>query len=135
LPDFRAFIDFRYDRHYTSKEILGYIYAVLHPPIYRARYAEFLRIGFPRVPFPDRADHFEALSALGWGLIQAHLLPEVPRRELAAYHGRCDHQIEAVGYSPAERAIAINKRRNRSSRCPRPYGIFTSAGIRWSTNT
>ncbi len=41
--------------------------------------------------------------------IQAHLLRELPRRGLAAYHGRADHTVEAVRYAPAEQAIAINK--------------------------
>jgi predicted helicase len=98
-----------FEHHYTPEEILGYIYAVLHAPTYRRRYAEFLRIDFPRVPFPESADDFETLSGLGWALVQAHLLRELPWRGLAAYHGRGDHTIEAVRYSPAEQAIAINK--------------------------
>jgi predicted helicase len=107
--DFRDFIDSRYEHHYTPEEILGYTYAVLHAPTYRARYAEFLRIDFPRVPFPEAADDFEILSGLGWALIQAHLLRELPRRGLAAYHGRGEHNVEAVRYAPADQAIAINK--------------------------
>jgi hypothetical protein len=45
--------------------------------------AEFLRIDFPRVPFPDSAEDFETLSGLGWALVQAHLLRELPRQKLA----------------------------------------------------
>lgn len=108
-PEFRAFIDARYAHHYTPEEILGYIYAVLHAPTYRTRYAEFLRIDFPRIPFPELADDFETLSGLGWALIQVHLLRKLPRRGLAAYHGKGDHTVEAVRYSPADQAIAINK--------------------------
>jgi predicted helicase len=108
-PNFRAFLDTRYEHHYTPEEILGYIYAVLHAPTYRTRYVEFLRIDFPRVPFPESADDIENLSGLGWALIQAHLLRELPRRGLAVYHGRGDHNVEAVRYAPAEQAIAINK--------------------------
>ncbi|MGH7817622.1 MAG: type ISP restriction/modification enzyme, partial [Candidatus Binatia bacterium] len=93
--DFRAFLDARYEHHYTPEEILGYIYAVLHAPAYRTRYAEFLRIDFPRVPFPEAADDFEILSGLGWALVQAHLLRELPRRGLAAYHGKGDHTVAA----------------------------------------
>ena len=52
-PAFRAFLDTRYEHHYSPEEILGYIYAILHAPTYRTRYAEFLRIDFPRVPFPE----------------------------------------------------------------------------------
>ena len=107
--DFRAFIDARYEHHYTPEEILGYIYAVLHAPAYRIRYAEFLRIDFPRVPFPELADEFEKLSKLGWALVQAHLLRELPRKKLADYHGKGDHAVEAVRYLPQEKSIWINK--------------------------
>jgi predicted helicase len=107
--EFREFIDSEYEHHYTPEEILGYVYAVLHAPTYRTRYAEFLRTEFPRVPFPDAGNDFEALSELGWALIQAHLLRELPCRGLAAYHGRGDHTVEAVRYAPGEQAIAINK--------------------------
>jgi predicted helicase len=107
--EFRVFLDARYEHLYTPEEILGYIYAVLHAPAYRTRYAEFLRRDFPRVPFPEAADDFEALSGLGWALVQAHLLRELPRSGLAAYHGTGDHTVEAVRYSPREQAVWINK--------------------------
>jgi predicted helicase len=108
-PKFRAFVDSRYEHHYTPEDILGYIYAVLHAPMYRTRYAEFLRIDFPRIPFPESGDDFEALAGLGWALVQTHLLRELPRCGLAAYHGKGDHTVEAVRYSPQEQAISINK--------------------------
>jgi predicted helicase len=107
--DFRAFIDARYEHHYTPEEIIGYIYALLYAPTYRNRYAEFLRIDFPRVPFPQSADDFEKLSKLGWALVQTHLLRDVPRKGLAAYQGKGDHTVEAVRYSPEEKSISINK--------------------------
>jgi predicted helicase len=107
--NFRAFLDARYEHHYTPEEILGYIYAVLYAPSYRTRYAEFLRIDFPRVPFPQSSSDFETLSGLGWALVQAHLLHELPRRGLANYQGKGNHTIDAVRYSPADQAIAINK--------------------------
>ena len=47
--NFRSFLDARYEHHFTPEEIFGYIYAVLHAPTYRTRYAEFLRNDFPRV--------------------------------------------------------------------------------------
>jgi predicted helicase len=106
--DFRAFIDSRYAHHYTAEEILGYIYAVLHAPTYRARYAEFLRIDFPRVPFPESTDDFEKLCGLGWALVQAHLLRELPRKRLAGYSGKGDHAVEAVRYSIEEQTVWIN---------------------------
>ncbi|MGH6803668.1 MAG: type ISP restriction/modification enzyme, partial [Methyloceanibacter sp.] len=107
--EFRAFIDARYEHHYTPEEIFGYIYAVLHAPSYRARYADFLRTDFPRVPFPESAENFETLSELGWELVQAHLLHELPRKGLATYPVKGDHAVEAVRYSRDEQAIWINK--------------------------
>ncbi|HUG81424.1 MAG TPA: type ISP restriction/modification enzyme [Bryobacterales bacterium] len=112
---FRDFIDAYYEYHYTPEEILGYIYAVLHAPTYRERYSEFLRSDFPRVPFPESAENFEALSELGWELVQAHLLRELPRNGLANYHGKGDHTVEAMRYSPDEEAVWINK-----TQCFRP---------------
>lgn len=34
----------------TPEAIFYYIYAIFHSPTYRQRYAEFLKIDFPRVP-------------------------------------------------------------------------------------
>ena len=98
-----------YDRYYSSEEVLGYIYSVLFSPTYRTRYAEYLRIDFPRIPLPENAGDFENLSSLGWALVKAHLLEGVLRRGLADYHGRGDHKIEGVRYSADENAIHINK--------------------------
>src|SRR5262249_45524120 len=99
----------RYGQHYSPEEILGYIYAVLHAATYRIRYVELLRREFPRVPFPKSADDFEILSGLGWALVQAHLLRELPRKGLAKYHGKGEHTVEFVRYSPGEHAVSINK--------------------------
>ncbi len=55
-------------------DILDYIYAVLHSPTYREKYKEFLKIDFPRVPYPKDADTFWRLVKLGGELRQIHLL-------------------------------------------------------------
>lgn len=107
-PDFRTYLDARFDHHYTPEEVLGYIYAVLHAPAYRSRYAEFLRIDFPRIPFPETREHFDALSGLGWALVQVHLLKEKPAHRLAAYPDRGANEVEKPRYSPEEHAIWIN---------------------------
>ena len=108
-PAFRNFIDSKYENHYSPEELLGYIYSVLHAATYRSVYAEFLRIDFPRVPFPEKASDFEALSKLGWELVQAHLLKDYPDAELAKLNGKGDETVEAARYSEVEKAIWINK--------------------------
>lgn len=81
---------------------------MLYAPTYRARFAEFLRIDFPRIPFPETAAAFEALSQLGWALVQAHLLRAFPRRGLAKYLGNGDHRVDRPRYVEAEQAVWIN---------------------------
>jgi predicted helicase len=77
--EFRTFVNAKYSKAYTPEQILGYIYAILHSPTYRSRYAEFLKIDFPRIPFTDSAETFENLSAFGWELVQTHLMNKIPK--------------------------------------------------------
>jgi len=62
-------------------DILDYIYAVLHSPAYREKYKEFLKIDFPRVPYPKDLTTFEKLSNLGSQIREIHLL-ESPKVEV-----------------------------------------------------
>jgi predicted helicase len=55
-------------------DILDYIYAVLHSPTYREKYKEFLKIDFPRVPYPKDKETFWQLVTLGSQIRQIHLL-------------------------------------------------------------
>lgn len=55
-------------------DILDYIYAVLHSPTYREKYKEFLKIDFPRVPYPKDKVIFWQLVKLGGEIRQIHLL-------------------------------------------------------------
>ncbi len=67
-------------------DILDYIYAVLHSPTYRDKYKEFLKIDFPRVPYPENKETFWQLVKLGGEIRQLHLLesPDV-QSDLAQY--------------------------------------------------
>lgn len=55
-------------------DLLDYIYAVLHSPTYRETYKEFLKIDFPRVPYPKDVKTFWELVKLGGEIRQIHLL-------------------------------------------------------------
>jgi hypothetical protein len=57
----------------TPENILDYIYAYLHSPNYREKYKEFLKIDFPRVPYPKDEKSFKELVALGAELRTIHL--------------------------------------------------------------
>lgn len=80
-------------------DILDYIYAVLHSPTYRETYKEFLKIDFPRVPYPKDAVTFWQLVALGGELRQLHLL-ESPKVEqyITQYPEDGDNVVGKVRY-------------------------------------
>jgi very-short-patch-repair endonuclease len=59
---------------FTPADIFHYIYAIFHSPTYRRRYAEFLKIDFPRVPLTANVGLFRALGGLGQQLVGLHLL-------------------------------------------------------------
>lgn len=60
----------------TPENILDYIYAVLHSPKYRETYKEFLKIDFPRVPYPTDKKEFERFVKLGERLRGLHLMTD-----------------------------------------------------------
>ncbi len=72
-------LKFTNEKEQTAKtfapiDVLDYIYAVLHSPNYRETYKEFLKIDFPRVPFPKDEKTFWDLVKLGGEIRQIHLL-------------------------------------------------------------
>jgi type I restriction-modification system DNA methylase subunit len=62
----------------TPEEILAYIYAVLHSPVYREKYLEFLKTDFPAIPMTRDEGVFRRYAALGQALIDLHLLKDIP---------------------------------------------------------
>lgn len=58
----------------NAEDVFHYIYAVFHSPGYRTRYAEFLKIDFPRLPLTGNLELFRTLARLGGELTALHLL-------------------------------------------------------------
>lgn len=54
--------------------VFDYIYGVLHCPTYRETYAEFLKIDFPRIPWPASPEVFWDVSDKGGQLRRLHLM-------------------------------------------------------------
>ncbi len=105
----------RYDGSDTFApiDILDYIYAVLHSPSYREKYKEFLKIDFPRVPYPKDQDTFWQLVKLGGEIRQIHLL-ESPLTEqyITQYPEDGDNLVVKPRFDSAQRdslgAVYIN---------------------------
>jgi predicted helicase len=80
-------------------DLLDYIYAVLHSPSYRERYKEFLKIDFPRVPYPQDVAQFRALATLGAKLRRLHLLEGVePVQGVATYPKEGNNNVEKLSF-------------------------------------
>ena len=63
-------------RSFGPEDVMHFIYGQLHSRSYQERYAEFLRIEFPRVFVPSSKDVFVALCQLGADLVAFHLLDD-----------------------------------------------------------
>jgi predicted helicase len=82
-------------------DILDYIYAVLHSPTYREKYKEFLKIDFPRVPYPKDANTFWQLVKLGGELRQIHLLEsKVVNKPITKFLVDGDNVVGKISFQP-----------------------------------
>ncbi len=79
--------------------IFDYIYGVLHCPAYRETYKEFLKIDFPRVPYPASSDVFWDISAKGTQLRKLHLMEDAAIGAAAyKFTGQGDSVVGKVSY-------------------------------------
>ncbi|MCK4386678.1 MAG: N-6 DNA methylase [Candidatus Pacebacteria bacterium] len=92
----------------TPEDIFDYIYAVLHSPSYREKYKEFLKIDFPRVPYPKDKKSFKALVKLGAELRSLHLLESSKVNQfITTYPVGGENIVEKVIYKDGK--VFINK--------------------------
>lgn len=77
------------------EDIFHYMYAVFHSSTYRQRYAEFLKIDFPRLPLTSDKDLFRELTAVGRELVSIHLM-EADLQKDSGYPVPGDNKVEKV---------------------------------------
>jgi hypothetical protein len=98
----------------TPENIFHYVYAVLYAPPYRKKYAEFLRIDFPRIPFTSDRGLFTQLAELGGRLVDLHLLRSSELDPpIARFQGEGDVKVVASGkrglrYDAERQRVYIN---------------------------
>ena len=88
-------------------DLLDYIYGLLYHPEYRERYFEFLKVDFPRIPYPDRAVCFDSYKAIGGQLRRLHLMEEQPERTGVTYPEVGDNSVTQQKW--ADDKVWINK--------------------------
>lgn len=94
----------------TPEAIFYYIYAIFHSPTYRQRYAEFLKIDFPRVPLTSNDKLFKDLGEKGEELVELHLMKSKKLNKLITkVGGDGDNAVTEVTYKPTEQRVYINK--------------------------
>jgi type I restriction-modification system DNA methylase subunit len=93
----------------SPEEILYYCYAVLYSNAYREKYAEFLKIDFPRIPFTSDHKLFLQMAELGSELAALHLLKsKALNNPIAKYRGSGEDLIGKPVYDEERQIVFIN---------------------------
>jgi predicted helicase len=81
----------------VHEDIFYYIYAVFNSPNYKRRYAEFLKIDFPRIPLVSNIKLFRELVKIGSELTALHLLVSpVLDKHITEFFGDKNSQVEKI---------------------------------------
>ena len=107
--EFLFFLKEKYNYEFSPEQILGYIYAVLHSQTYREKYFDDLKIDFARIPFVNSTNEFLELSVLGTNLVNAHLLKNIPNKNIGEFNGVGNNIVEKVSYNEKTQQIFINQ--------------------------
>ena len=89
------------------QELFDYIYAVLHSPNYRTTYKEFLKIDFPRIPYPTSAEEYHRLTTIGGQLRRMHLMEDVPQSKNAQFNTPGNNLVDKPQFKDG--SVWINK--------------------------
>ena len=108
-PEFLTAIKEKLGYTPTPEKIFYYAYAIFHSPTYRQRYAEFLKIDFPRLPLTKNDQLFNNLATQGEQLVNLHLLKSDQFNQLTTtYEGEGDNQVTQVIYNDQLQRVYIN---------------------------
>ena len=84
----------------TPEDILFYVYSVFHSPGYRNRYAEFVKVDFPRLPLPTSLAVLRDLADIGDDLVALHLMKSrVLDRPITTYEGPTNPEVGRFAWS------------------------------------
>jgi predicted helicase len=96
--------------NFGPEDIFNYAYAIFHSPTYRTRYAELLKIDFPRLPLTSDKELFKALVEKGAELVSLHLMESPMLNTLITKYPIDDsHKVEKVDYNENNQRVYINK--------------------------
>ena len=85
-------------RGFGPEDLLHYIYGLFHSPSYRTRYADDLRVDYPRVLLPAGPDIAHSLCEAGCELLAWHTLQRATPAEPMDLRGNRPEPTVAAGY-------------------------------------
>ncbi len=95
---------------FGPEDIFNYAYAVFHSLTYRTRYAEFLKIDFPRLPLTSDKALFKDLTEKGAELVSLHLMESPTLNNLiTGYPVTGSNTVDKVTYDGNNQRVYINK--------------------------
>jgi predicted helicase len=89
----------------SALDVFYYSYALFHSPNYRSRYAEFLKMDFPRLPITSNKTLFKNLAQLGEQLVSLHLMQSQCEND-CSFPIKGDNRVEKISYK--DNRIYIN---------------------------
>lgn len=122
------------DKSITKWDIFHYVYAVLHHPLYRERYAANLKRELPRIPF---APDFRAFADIGKRLAEIHVnyeeQPEYALERIEKPGAQLDWRVERMKLSKDKRSLIYNDFLTLSGIPPEvfEYRLGNRSGLDW----
>ena len=80
---------------FCPMDLLDYIYGILHSPSYREQFKEFLKVDFPRIPYPTDANEFHRVAEIGGELRRVHLM-EASLPLVTEFNVSGSNKVEAI---------------------------------------
>ena len=109
LAQFQA----KYDPEVTKWDIFHYVYAMLHHPQYRERYAENLKRDLPHIPLLHRNEAFLSCVNIGKQLMDIHLnyeqAQEYPLKWVENQDVPFSWRVEKMRLTPDRTAVIVNE--------------------------
>ncbi len=109
LAQFQA----KYGSEVTKRDIFHYVYAMLHHPQYRERYAENLKRDLPHIPLLHRKEAFLACVGIGKQLMDIHLhyeqAEEYQLKWIENHNVPFSRRVEKMRLTPDRTAVIVNE--------------------------
>ena len=133
LAQFQA----KYGPDVTKWDIFHYVYALLHHPQYRERYAENLKRDLPHIPLLHRVEAFEACAQTGKRLMELHLhyeqAREYPLQEIENPDVPFSYRVEKMRLTSDRAALVVNPSLTLSGIPPQcfAYRLGNRSALEW----